>query len=151
MKWSLQSRKIKDLKAHPKNPRKLTKEQYKQLGESIAKFDLIDKPIVNHDNTIIGGHQRIEVLKKNKVCHVDCWVPDEPIQEKDVEELMLRLNRNHGEFDYDILANSFEVPDLIDYGFTVTEMDLLLEHVETEEQEPTKKKKKECPNCGYAA
>lgn len=98
------------------------------------------------DDTIIGGHQRIEVLKKCKVQDVECWVPNEMLDEKQVEELCLRLNRNHGDFDYDVLANEFDLPDLIECGFTVEELQLDLGDEITEKKA---KKKKNCPNCGH--
>jgi|SRR6267142_4703152 len=146
--WSIETKNIKDLKKYEKNPRKLTKEQFKQLKFSMDKYGLIDKPIINQDNTIIGGHQRIEVLKKikSKSQMVDCWTPDVLLSEKEVEELCLRLNRNHGEFDYEILANNFEVPDLIDYGFTIEELQLG-DIEDLASPEPKEKAAKLCPHC----
>jgi DNA modification methylase len=121
--WTIQKRKIKDLKPHPKNPRKLSKHDTDHLEKSLSKFGLIDKPIITTDNMIIGGHQRIAVLKKMGHKEVDCFVPDVDIVESDLNELNIRLNRNAGEWDYDILANQWEIKDLIDYGFTNEELD----------------------------
>ncbi len=84
----------------------------------IAKFGMIDKPVVNLDMTIIGGHQRVKILKKMKVKEVECWVPDSLLEEKDVEELMIKHNLNQGSWDFDALANNFEVMDLLGYGFS---------------------------------
>ena len=64
--WKLETVLIKDLKNHPKNPRYISKDQFRHLENLINKFGLIDKPIVNLDRTIIGGHQRIQILKKMK-------------------------------------------------------------------------------------
>lgn len=141
--WRLIVYKINDLKKHPKNPRTLSNKQFNELKASIHTFGLIDKPIINFDLTIIGGHQRIQVLKKDKIKEVECWIPDRQLTEKEVEELMLRLNRNHGEFNYDDLANNFDLPDLLDIGFTVDELHL------SEDSPPLQKKKKEklCPHC----
>jgi len=142
--WKLETRNIKDLKKHPKNPRRLSKDQFRHIKHSMDKFGLIDKPIVNLDNTIIGGHQRIEVLKKDKVKEVQCWVPTSLIDDKDVEELLIRLNRNSGTWDWDLLANVWEVPELMEYGFQAEEM-----FEELSDEKPKKeKKKKECPHCG---
>jgi ParB-like chromosome segregation protein Spo0J len=146
IEWTLEKRLIKDLIPHPKNPRTLTKEQFKQIKASIDQFGLIEKIIINSDGTIIGGHQRVEVLKKDKVKEVDCWVPYEQLDDKQVEELMIRLNRNHGEFDFEMLANEFEVPDLLDWGFSIQEMELLnIEEIES--TEPKAKADKLCPHC----
>ena len=146
--WSLQKRNIKDLKKHPKNPRTISKDQYKLLVDSIEKFGLAEKPTINLDNTIIGGHQRIEVMRKAGIKEIDCWVPEIPLNEKDEEELLLKLNRIHGDFDWEVLANNFEVPDLLDYGFTVQEMELVLDEKPSDETKKGKKQK-ECPSCGH--
>lgn len=143
IEWTLKVYKIKDLKPHPKNPRILTTSQFNQLKNSLDTFGLVDKPVINTDLTIIGGHQRLEILKKSKTKEVECLTPDRQLTEEEVEELMLRLNRNHGEFNYDDLANNFDLPDLLDIGFTVDELQL------SEDSAPLQKKKKEklCPHC----
>ncbi len=146
--WSIKSIKIKDLKKHTKNPRKISREKFEQLQGSIKRFGLIDKPIVNLDYTIIAGHQRLEALKKSGLLEVDCWVPDQQLTEKDVDDLNLIHNRIHGDFDYDILADNYDVPDLLDCGFTAVEMQII-EELEDVEEPKANKKKKECPNCGH--
>jgi DNA modification methylase len=120
--WHLESRKIKDLKPFVKNPRKLSDLDGQQLQKSIEKFGLIDKPIITTDNRIIGGHQRISILKKMGEKEVECYVPDRELSEKDIEELCIRLNRNIGEWDFDILANEWDTQELIDWGFTPEEL-----------------------------
>ena len=45
------------------NPRKISDEDYKNLKQSIKEFGVVDPIIINlQDNTIIGGHQRFDVL-----------------------------------------------------------------------------------------
>lgn len=149
IQWQLQPRKLKDLKKHPKNPRKLTREQYDHLKNSLDKFGYIDKIVINVDGTIMGGHQRYEILKREKISSVECWVPDRLLEDKETEQLLIRLNRNHGEFDYEILANEFEVPELLDWGFHVDELQLReTEDVQSDEK-TNKKKLTSCPNCGH--
>jgi hypothetical protein len=150
IQWHLEKRSIKDLKPHPNNPRRISKEQMRQLAICIKKFGLIDNPVINLDNCIIAGHQRINHLKNEKVKEVECKVPDHQLEEKEVEELMLRHNRNHGDFDYDVLANVFDVPCLLDFGFTADELELDCGDIETDDKpgEPDPKKKS-CPNCGH--
>ena len=82
MKWNLEKRKLSDLKEYHKNPRSLSKCQFEHIKLSIDKFGLIDKPIVTKDNTIIGGHQRLKVLKRCKVKEVECWVATEDLTAK---------------------------------------------------------------------
>jgi len=85
---------------------------------------MIDKPIVNldSDNTIIGGHQRKHVLEATGVKECECWIPDRQLTEREVEELNIRLNKNTGSWDFDTLANEFELPDLVEWGFEPFEL-----------------------------
>lgn len=149
--WSLETKKIKDLKPYEKNPRYITEESATHLKKSLDRFGMIDKPIINADMRIIGGHQRISLLKGDKIKTVECWIPDRLLNEEEVEELNIRLNKNQGAFDYDILANQFETLDLLNYGFS--EEDLLGSSLNIEEVKEEKakggKKLKMCPSCGH--
>mgnify|MGYP001558273225 FL=1 len=150
IQWQLKTILIKELKDHPKNPRKIDKQQLNHLKGLIKKFGLIDKPIVNLDNTIIGGHQRIKVLKKMKVKEVECWIPNTVLSEEEIDHLCIGLNLNQGEFNHDILCNDWNPIDLLNWGFT--EEQLVKSAREAEEVfKPIKdeKKKKKCPNCGH--
>lgn len=150
-KWSIATRKIKDLKSHPKNPRRISKDEVAHLQISIEKFGLTDKPLINQDNVIIGGHQRVKVLKKMGWKEVECLMPDRMLTEEEVEEALIRHNKNHGQFDYDILANQFEGLNLIEWGFQPEELFGITEEEEKEakaEKEKAEKKQKTCPSCG---
>lgn len=146
--WAIETRNIKDLKNHPHNPRKLSTHDADHLKQSIQKFGLIDKPIITKEGLIIGGHQRISILKKMGVKQVECYVPDKELEPKDIDELNIRLNRNVGEWDWDILANSFDITDLTQWGFTAEDLsiespELEIDSVESEENKTT------CPKCGH--
>lgn len=151
--WHLEVLPIKSLKDHPKNPRQITKDQIKHLEKLIDKFGLIDKPIVNKDWTIIGGHQRIRIFKKKKAKTIECWVPDVQIEQDDIDHLCIGLNLNQGSWDWERLANEWEPLDLLQWGFTeqqilgtVKEAEEVLEGSEKEEKG---KKPKMCPACGH--
>ncbi len=150
VRWDLVSIPIKDLKEHSKNPRQIHKNQFERLGNLIEKFGLIDKPIINNDRTIIGGHQRIRYLKKNKVKTVECWLADRLLSEKEVDELCIGLNLHQGAWDWDLLANEWEPLDLLQYGFTEEQLLGTCKEAEEilEEEKNSSKKKKNCPNCG---
>jgi DNA modification methylase len=124
--WTLQTFRLDELTDFYKNPRSLSEKEFKQLKTSLDKFGMIDKPIVNLDsaNTIIGGHQRKHVLEASGVKECECWIPDRELSEKEVEELNIRLNKNTGSWDFDCLANEFELDDLLEWGFDKGELDL---------------------------
>ena len=57
---------IDKLKASTYNPRKdleKTDYEYQKIKRSIETFGYIDPIIANKDFTVIGGHQRLKVLK----------------------------------------------------------------------------------------
>ena len=57
---------ISDLKPASYNPRKELKpgdKEYEKIKNSITEFGYVDPVIVNDDMTVIGGHQRLNVLK----------------------------------------------------------------------------------------
>ena len=140
VKWSLETRKIKDLKENPKNPRRMSKEQALHLEVSIAKFGLCEPVVINCDGLIIGGHQRVRTLKKMGKKEVDVYVPHEMLDDKKADELNIRLNKNSGDFDFDILANNWDAEELIEWGFTPEELHLdLLDCDEPEEKEKSGK------------
>jgi hypothetical protein len=124
--WTLRTFRLDELTDYYKNPRSLSEKEFRQLKTSLDKFGMIDKPIVNLDaaNTIIGGHQRKHVLEASGVKECECWIPDRELSEKEVEELNIRLNKNTGSWDFDCLANEFELDDLLEWGFDKGELDL---------------------------
>ena len=102
------------------NPRQLSEAQHQDLTDSIKRFGLVDPLIINthkdRKNILIGGHQRCRIAKELKYKTVPCVEVDlTPDKER---ELNIRLNKNSGEWDYDALANYFDVGELTEWGFT---------------------------------
>jgi hypothetical protein len=113
---------VSELEPAPYNPRQLTEKQAKDLDRSLDRFNLADPIIINTNKRIIGGHQRINILKQRGVTEVDVRIPSRPLTEHEEKELNLRLNKNLGEWDYDLLA-SFDEDMLLDVGFDSKELD----------------------------
>ena len=113
------TKQLKDLKDAEYNPRQLTKDQYKHLKDSIQRFGLVDPIIINKNserkNIVIGGHQRLKVSNELGISDIPCVELD--LSPKEERELNIRLNKNTGEWDWDILANNFDVEELVDWGF----------------------------------
>jgi hypothetical protein len=122
IKWHLEQVSVSDLKGYSKNPRLLTDAQMRQLRVSISKFGVIDRPFINLDNTIIGGHQRVEIMKLMGHETIDVMVPSRQLDHDEVEELNIRHNQNTGSWDYEILANQFDADKLMDWGFTASHL-----------------------------
>jgi len=133
MNWASEKRNIAELTPAEYNPRQLTVDQAKQLNTSLESFNLADPIIINKDNKIIGGHQRINILKQRGVSEVDVRVPDRQLTDDEEKELNLRLNKNLGEWDYDLLAN-FDEDLLLNVGFDSKELDRIFQ-LEPEEKD----------------
>lgn len=102
------------------NPRELTQIQHQDLKDSITRFGLVDPLIVNthkeRKNILVGGHQRLRIVKELGYKDVPCVeVNLTPDKER---ELNVRLNKNTGQWDWDALANHFDVGELLEWGFS---------------------------------
>jgi ParB family chromosome partitioning protein len=79
------------------NPRKKLKpgdSEFEKIRNSIEQFGYVDPVIVNKDMTVIGGHQRITVLKTLGYTEIDCVVID--IDKTKEKALNLALNKVSG-------------------------------------------------------
>jgi DNA modification methylase len=122
----IEKKKISDLIPAPYNPRQSTAKQEKHLKESLEKFGLVE-PIIFNKQTgwIVGGHFRVRELIKLGVKEVECVIVD--LNEDDEMELNIRLNANTGGWDWDTLANDWEVVDLEAWGLDIPQFDTVEE------------------------
>ncbi len=122
--WSSRKFLINEIYENAANPRKISRESGNQLRRSLEKFGLCEPIVVNQNGLIIGGHQRYRLLQTMGQYEIDCFVPDRLLSNEEVQELTIRLNKNGGEWDFDILANEWDTNELIDWGFTEKELGL---------------------------
>ena len=126
---------INKLKAATYNPRQISTKQYKDLKESINKFGLVDPIIVNKCYTIIGGHQRYKICKDLDYKDIGCIILD--LNKEQERELNIRLNKNTGDFDMDILANEFDIDQLVDWGFKHIDLDVNIDKIVDDDNSAT--------------
>ena len=116
---------VNALKPAEYNPRKASDHEVEHLRASIEKFGFIDPIIVNsnsaRDNVVIGGHFRLRIAKELGMKTVPVIYLD-IADLKEEKELNIRLNKNTGSFDYEILGNQYSVEDLTAWGFTYGEL-----------------------------
>ncbi len=126
----------KNLKSASYNPRHWNDDARKQLKESVRRFGLVDPIICNsapsRKNTVIGGHFRLAVAKELGFKEVPVVYVNIPTLERE-KELNLRLNKNQGEWDFDLLAE-FDEKLLADVGFNSEELDEVFAEIETPEE-----------------
>ena len=90
--WKTEKRLLKELIPFNKNPRTLSKNQYQALKESLMKFDLVEIPAINSDNTIIAGHQRIRILSDSKGNNheIEVRVPSRKLTDDEFREYLIQ-------------------------------------------------------------
>ena len=166
------------MKPYHKNPRQITRKQFQQLKENLAYLG--DLSGIVHDlNTdeIIGGNQRSAVFDVNK-CQIEIvhkydypdeqgtvaqgfiiwdgkrytyrqvrWTP------KQCEQANITANRLGGDWDWDSLANGFDMSDLLSWGFEENDFPFdtsgIPEFKEYDESVANEVEFLECPHCGH--
>jgi len=122
---------INDLKASAYNPRKWDEKAIADMTESITRFGFVDPLIVNgapeRKNVVIGGHLRLAVAKKLSFTEVPVVYLAIPEIERE-QELNLRLNKNVGAWDEELLR-AFDTGLLLDVGFTPDELNNFFDDV----------------------
>jgi len=115
---------IDDLKFAEYNPRAATEKEIKDLKESLKRFGFVEPIVVNNapkrKNVIIGGHFRVKVAKELGIKEIPVVYVNIPDLKRE-QELNLRLNKNLGHWDYDLLAN-FDEEMLLDVGWEEDEI-----------------------------
>lgn len=110
---------IDQTKEYPGNPRCWTIEQKNQVRDSLNTYGFIDPVILSGAkrsfNMILGGHLRIECARELGMTHIPAVYVQLPNAKRE-RELVLRLNKNTGSWDYDLLKK-FEVEMLLKVGF----------------------------------
>ena len=119
--WTNDKRKLSDLIPWDKNPRKIADAEAKRLLDSLSTFGQIQTIAIGPNNEIYDGHQRQIVWAAAQAYgsefEVDVRVSSRSLKEKERQQLVVYLHRGTvGEWDFDILS-TFDVPDLLDWGF----------------------------------
>ena len=135
--WTTEQIKLGDLIEWEHNPVKLSDHDAEQIQVSIEKFGLVLPLVANRPKTtdnskrrLIDGHQRKTILIYSKIAgaetKLDVRIPSRKLTDHECTELSIRLRRNTGDFDLDILGdeNKFNLDDLLDWGFKTHELDL---------------------------
>lgn len=113
--------KISEIKLNPNNPRLIKDDKFKKLVKSIQDFpEMLDiRPIVvNSDMVILGGNMRFKACKEAGLKEVPIIVADN-LTEEQQREFLIKDNTSGGEWDFEMLANEWDVEKLEDWGLDV--------------------------------
>jgi DNA modification methylase len=111
---------ISQIKPNPNNPRIIKDNKFKQLVKSIQDFPqmLELRPIViDENNIVLGGNMRL------KAC-IEAGLTDVPVKvatlsEQQKKEFIVKDNVGFGEWDWDDLANNWDVEQLTEWGLDI--------------------------------
>jgi len=148
------TKKISDLKAAKYNPRRISPEAMKGLEKSIEKWGCVEPIVVNKKTgNVVGGHQRLAVLKKQGVKTVD--VVEVNLSEKEEKALNISLNNPHitGEFTDDLQALlddlKIEIPEFEELNLGELLMPEIQPPTDFSDYDENIKTEYECPKCHY--
>lgn len=131
---------VGELKPAAYNPRKKLKagdKEYEKIKNSIQEFGYVEPIICNYDMTVIGGHQRLTVLKDLGYTEVQCVVVRIEDENK-VKALNVALNKITGAWDEQLLADLLVDLKTQDFntdftGFEAPEIEQLFSKVHNKE------------------
>lgn len=106
------------------NPRKDLKPddaEYIKIKNSIVKFGFVSPLVINKDKTVIGGHQRLKVLKDLGITEVECIVVD--LDKTNEKALNIALNKIQGDWDEDKLEALLQELKLEEFDMNLTGFD----------------------------
>jgi len=128
--------KLSQIKSNPNNPRIIKDEKFKKLCESIKALPKMMelRPIVVDDNFIVqGGNMRLKALNELGYKDIpDTWVKQaKDFNEDELKEFIIKDNVGFGEWDWDYLANNWDVEKLEEWGLDIP--DFAVKDLEAEE------------------
>lgn len=108
---------IGQIKPNPDNPRLIKDEKYKLLVQSLKDFPEmaeVREVVVNKDHMILGGNMRFKAMQEAGWTEIPVKVVD--WSEEKQKEFVIKDNSSFGEWDWDAIANQYELADLEMWG-----------------------------------
>jgi DNA modification methylase len=112
---------ITELRLNQDNPRVIKDDKFKKLVKSIQEFPqmLEIRPIVvNDEMVVLGGNMRLKAcieagLKEVPIIKASSLTPEQQ------KEFIIKDNVGFGEWEWDVLANEWDVEKLTDWGLDI--------------------------------
>jgi len=111
---------------NPTNPRIIKDDKFKKLVKSIEEFpEMLElRPIVVDSNMVVlGGNMRLKACLAAGLKEIPIIVADQ-LTDAQKGEFIIKDNVGFGEWDWDLLANEWDVEALTDWGLDVGGFDL---------------------------
>tara|TARA_R100001509_G_scaffold165065_1_gene144969 strand:- start:683 stop:1870 length:1188 start_codon:yes stop_codon:yes gene_type:complete len=130
--------KVYKVKTNPDNPRLIKDRKFKKLVKSIKDFPemLKIRPIVvDENNIILGGNMRYKACIEAGLKEIYI-IQAKDLNEDQKKEFIIKDNVGFGEWDWDIIANDWDLGKLNDWGLDLPEFDSPLEAEQDDYEEP---------------
>jgi DNA modification methylase len=130
--WSITTHKVSDLVKNGYNPRKISESEKKDLEKSVKEFGTVVPVVLNigsRSNIIIGGEQRVKIYVDLGIKEIECMIPSRELTIDEEKELNLRLNKNTGSWDENLLKD-FDINMLLGVGFGDEELQNLFDDID---------------------
>jgi DNA modification methylase len=116
--------KLKEIKPNPDNPRYINEENFSKLKKSIKGFERMMElrpMVIDESNTVLGGNMRLRALEELGYKDIpDEWVKRaEDLTEEQKREFIVKDNVGFGSWDWDMIANEWDVEQLDEWGLDV--------------------------------
>ena len=137
----MKSVKITEVKPNPKNPRIIKDDKFRKLVKSIQEFpDMLNKrPLIVFTDTdgkfvVLGGNMRLKACKEIGLKEIPIILADEWTEEQKAE-FLIKDNVGFGEWDWDQIANEWDVEKLDNWGLDLPVDLSVQEELEAEEDD----------------
>jgi DNA modification methylase len=126
--------KLSEIKSNPNNPRLIKDDKFTKLVKSIKEFPKmleIRPVVVNADMIVLGGNMRLKACKEAGLKEIPIIFADD-LTEEQQKEFIIKDNVGFGEWDWDMIANEWDVEQIEDWGLDVPDFAI---HEEPEAEE----------------
>ena len=139
---------IRKIKENKDNPRYIRDNNFKKLVKSIKDFpEMLEfRPIIVDENMVVlGGNMRLKACKSAGLFEI--WIDIvKDWTDKQKQEFIVKDNLGFGEWDWDILANEWDVVELNDWGLDLPEFEP--NNLDVNEAIEVSDQGDKCPECG---
>ena len=116
---------ISEVRLNPDNPRIIRDEKFKKLVRSLSAFptmSLVRPLVIDENNVVLGGNMRLRAMQESgwtevPVIQVADWSEDKK------REFIAKDNIGYGEWNWEVLANEWDVVELEEWGLDVPAFD----------------------------
>jgi ParB-like chromosome segregation protein Spo0J len=143
---------VKLIKPNKSNPRLIKNDKYKKLVKSIKDFpEMLEvrQIVLNKENVILGGNMRYKAALELGIKELPVKIVDWSRQKQD--QFVIKDNASYGDWDFDSLANQFDMLDMLEWGVDLPSFDEKeLKEKQVVDDPFADDNEVVCPKCSYS-